>query len=43
MVRGGQVLLEGLQSMMQDGLTGGKEVVPTFAFLPYGFVLPVPA
>ena len=35
MVGGSQVLLEGLRSMMQDGLTGGKEVMLTLAFLPY--------
>ena len=35
MVRGSQIFLEGLQSMMQDGLTGGKKVVTTFTFLSY--------
>ena len=35
MVGGSQVLLEGLQSMTQDGLTDRKEVMLTLAFLPY--------
>ena len=39
MVRGSQILLEGLQSMMQDGLTGGKKVVMTFTFLSYSLFL----
>ena len=39
MVGGSQVLLEGLQSMMQDDLTGRKEVVMTLAFLPYSLFL----
>ena len=39
MVRGSQILLEGLGSMMQDGLAGREEVVMTFTFLPYGLFL----
>ena len=39
MVGGSQVLLEGLRSMMQDGLTGRKKVVMCFAFLPYSLFL----
>ena len=39
MVGASQVLLEGLQSMMQDGLTGGEKVITTFAFLPYSLFL----
>ena len=31
-VRGSQILLEGLWSMMQDGLTCGKEVMIAFYF-----------
>ena len=39
MVRGSQILLEGLWSMKQDGLMGGKKIVTTFAFLPYSLFL----
>ena len=39
MIGGSQVLLEGLQSMMQDGLTGRKKVLMTLAFLSYGLFL----
>ena len=39
MVRGSQILLEGLQSMMQDGLAGGKEVMMTLTLLPYSLFL----
>ena len=39
MVGGSQILLEGLQSMMQDGLAGRKEVMMTFTFLPYSLLL----
>ena len=39
MVRGSQILLEGLQSMMQDGLTDRKKVVMTFNFLSYSLFL----
>ena len=39
MVRGSQILLEGLWSMTQDGLAGRKEVMMTFTFLPYSLFL----
>ena len=39
MVRGSQILLEGLWSMMQDGLTGRKKVMMTFTFLSYSLFL----
>ena len=39
MVGGSQVLLEGVQSMKQDGLTSGEKVMMTFAFLPYSLFL----
>ena len=39
MVRGSQILLEGLWSMTQDGLTGGKKVMMTFTFLSYSLFL----
>ena len=42
MVGGSQVLLEGLWSMMQDGLTGREKVVTIFAFLPYSLFLQFP-
>ena len=34
LVGGSQILLEGLWNMMQGSLTGRKEVVMTFTFLP---------
>ena len=39
MVRGSQILLEGLWSIMQDGLTGRKKVMMTFTFLSYSLFL----
>ena len=39
MVRGSQILLEGLCSIMQDGLAAGKKVVMTFTFLSYSLFL----
>ena len=39
MVGGGQILLEGLWGMVQDGLASGKEVMTTFTFLSYGLLL----
>ena len=39
MVRGSQIPLEGMWSMMQDGLADRKEVVTTFTFLPYSLFL----
>ena len=39
MVKGSQILLEGLQSMTQDGLTGRKKVMMTFTFLSYSLFL----
>ena len=39
MVGGSQILLEGLWSMMQDGLAGRKEVMMIFTFLSYSLLL----
>ena len=39
MVGGSEILLEGLQSMMQDGLAGRKAVMMTFTILPYSLLL----
>ena len=39
MVRGSPILLEELWSLKQDGLTGRKKIVMTFAFLSYSSFL----